>query len=349
MLKNICLIVLAGLLQSCSPGGGVSVRPDNAVIIGINYVGITVSDLDRATQLYTESFGVKEVQSVDLRTEALIDAVIGREDIQFKTRLLRSSNAHLRLFEFQNSSVEAKDTAFVPVNGPGIAHVCVQVDQLTEAYPRFLAGGGTAVGAEDMTQLNPRNPVFYAYARDQDQTMFEIEHVDIAKLNLDKPVKNKYRIRHVALASPDIDRIRGFYSVLLEQKKPRRLGRWFRLKGDKFDDVSGLPKSEIEMAFFNVRNMELEIAQYYSHPTTLPASPRALDALGHSIIVYDVSNIDAAREKLIKAGGVVVHEAISMDGMPMLVGRDPDGNLLGFQPLAKSSPLSSKHFDGDGT
>lgn len=327
---------------------GVTPRPEDAVIRGINYVGVTVSNLEQTTALYGDAVDLTTVDERPL--EGLSALINSDENMDAMTRLMRGANAQIRFMQFASPSDAAMKTPKVEVNGPGIAHIAFQVAKKTEAYDRFLARGATPVAATtEMAQLNPRNPVQYAYARDGDQTMYEFEHVDIAKLNLDTPPKNNYRIRHVALATPDFDRAVKFYSVLLEQKRPRRLGRLKHLSGEMFDQVSGLEGAELKMAFFQVRNMELEIAEYVSHPTEIPSSPRPLDALGHNMIVFDVEDIAAAQDKLMAAGGTIVGEAKPMDGGMILFARDLDNNLLGFQQFPADSVFSSQNFANDGT
>ena len=127
------------------------------------------------------------------------------------------------------------------------------------------------------------------------------------------------------------------------------MGEWFPLGNDNTAKVSGLPGSKLEMAWFQVRNLELEIFQYHSHPTKDLAKPRPLDALGYNMIVFDVSDMKAARKRLVDAGGTVVTEAGPMDGGQIMFGRDPDGNLLGLQTVAAQAVVSSKNFKNNGT
>lgn len=350
MLKFI-LGVVAVLLSAVTYlvlTSGVSERPENPIVKGIHYVGISVADLEQSSQLYEESFGLTSVRSSELSNEPAIEALAGRKGVVAKTRLLRSSNGQLRLMAFQGGVDGVANVSRQEVKGPGFAHVCLQVNQKTEAYDKFLAGGAEPIGAKEMVQLNPRNPVYYAYARDPNDTIFEVEHVDVEALELDTPPKNDYRMRHIALASPDIDRSVDFYSVLLEQDRPRRLGRLFAMEGEKFDDVSGLPDTKLKMAFFQLRNMELEIAQYLSHATKAPATPRPLEAMGYNMIVFEVTDLKAAKALLLKAGGTVVIESSPMDEGVLMFGRDVDNNLLGFQVLPENSELSAAQFTNNG-
>ena len=126
------------------------------------------------------------------------------------------------------------------------------------------------------------------------------------------------------------------------------MGRFFGISGEKVDAVSGLPDSTLKMAWFQTRNLELEIVQYTSHPTARPKAPRPLNAPGYNMIVFDVGDLGQAKTALVRAGGTVVAEAQPMDGGEILFGRDPDGNLLGFQRVATTAPVSSQNFKNNG-
>ncbi len=337
-----CLSAVA--LIGCSSGE--PGRADNAVVRGVHYVGVTVSDLDRSADFYHSVANLNEVDGAELHNHEMVEKLLGRSDVELATKVMTSVNAQLRLFDFENPSPEAMSAKPVRVFGPGIAHLCFQVHDKTETYQKFLAHGGVAIGATEMWK-NPKTQVSYAYGHDLDNAIVEVEHVDVAALNLEVPPKNDRRIRHVSLATPDIDRAVDFYSHLLQEENPRRTG-WFNASGDAVDMVTGEAESELRFAWFQVRNLELEIIQYVSHPTQLPAEPRPLDALGYNMVVFDVSDMNIARERLLAAGGEIVSEDQVMDGQPIIFARDLDGNLLGFQKLSDDSPLTSQKFSGNG-
>lgn len=347
-IKMLAMGVTSALLVSgCSWFAKEPTRPANPVLMGVSYVGMSVSDLDRATDLYTQSAGLKAVHD-DVLDDASALTAISDHKGEIRTRLLRGANAQLRLMQFEAPSQSAVDATALPVNGPGIAHVCFQVDAKTQTYQQFLQLGATHVGHPDMVQLNPKRPVQYAYIRDFDGAAVEIEHVDVAKLELDTPPKHSQRIRQISLATTDMDRIVDFYSVLFEEQNPRRAGRLISISGDKVDRVSGIPGSAIEMAWFQSRNLELEIIEYLSHPPEALATPRPFAALGYNIVVFNVTSLAKIREKLITAGATIVDESSIWDENSMLLARDPDGNLLGFQALGDDSPYSAKQFKDNG-
>lgn len=340
-------LILAGTLILAACGQPSDPEPDN-IITGVNYIGLSVADIDKSKTFYQGPANLAMLEDASI-TASLFPADWGLNlDTVIDTHMLRSVNAQVRLMQFSSQSDAAGDSARVEVYGPGIAHVCYQVAKETGAYQKFLAVGAEVIGAKEMVRLSDRNPVEYAYARDLDGSMFEVEHVDVAALELPEPPKNKYRIRHVSLATADMNRLIGFYSAFLGGQEPRRVGRWWTLTGEKLDKVSGEKDSEIEMAWFQIRNLELELIQYHSHQLDKDPEPRPVDALGYNMIMFDVSDLQVARKRLIDAGGTVVSGLIEMDGGQTLFGRDPDGNLLGLQKVPPSALVSSQNFANNG-
>lgn len=335
---------LAVMLAAC--GGGEYALPETSVVKGVNFVGIAVEDLDAATAFYQAGTDFEVVDEASLSDQAALDAIAGRAGVSAETRMLRTVNAQISLMAFSDPT---EDWDAVPVQGPGIMHVCFQVDQETEAYQRFLAAGGEFLGAEDLVHLNPRNPVYYGYLEDLDGAIVEIEHVDIDALNLETPPPNQYRMRHVALTTPDVDRLADFYSVFLSQPEPRRIGGRNGFSGDRIDAVTGLDASKIRMAWFQVRNLELEITSLVSHPTELPATPRPVDAPGYNMVVFEVEDLTAAAQLFEAAGGSLETDAEDFLGQPIVFGRDPDGNLIGLQASVADAVVSSRNFSGNGT
>ncbi|WP_299082480.1 VOC family protein [uncultured Paraglaciecola sp.] len=347
-MRNI-LIGLATtlLLSGCSWLITSPSRVENPIVEGVNYVGMTVRDLDRSEKLYSDAADVQVVQNGVIENHPLINELTQRADTSIKTRLMKSVNAQVLFMEFAQPSEAAKNTVPIKANGPGLAHLAFQVVDRTETYQQFLAGGAKHIGAKEMWK-NPKTHVSYAYAFDLDDAIVEVEHVDVAALDLPKPPANDRRIRHISLATLDMPRLIDFYSILLETKDPRRWGRFFHNSGESLDKVSGLPDSETEMAWFQVRNLELEIIQYFNPEAKALNKPRPIDATGFNMIMFDVTNLTAAKAKFLEAGGTLVKEGQTFTDGETFFGRDPDGNLLGFQALPAASPFSAKNFKNNG-
>ena len=337
-------IVLAATLAAC--GGGPKELPEDAVVKGVNFVGIAVADLDAATEFYQAGTDLEIVDDGIVTESSALDTLAGRSGVSANSRMLRTVNAQISLMSFAEPT---QDWDPVPVEGPGIMHVCFQVDQETQAYQRLLAAGGEFLGEEELVHLNPRNPVYYGYLEDLDGSIIEIEHVDIEVLNLDSPPPHQYRMRHFAFTTPDVDRLADFYSVFLEQPDPRRIGGRNGFSSERVDAITGLDGSTIRMAWFQVRNLELEITSLVSHPTTLPETPRPVDAPGLNMVVFDVDDLDAAVELFLTAGGTIETDVEDFHGAPTVFGRDPDGNIIGLQAAATDAVVSSRNFSGNGT
>ncbi len=343
-LGLLSVLTLAG----CSWFSAEPSRVENPVVRGVDYVGMTVSNLERSSVLYQKAADLTPSDITQIDSHPVVNSLVGRDGAKAKSRLLTSVNAQLKLTEFTQPAAKAANTPHLEVYGPGIAHVCYQVAKHTHTYETFLANGATPIGDPEMIHLNPKNPVYYAYAHDPDHILFEVEHVDVQALELPTPPKNEYRIRHVSLATTDMDRSVDFYSHLLETKDPRRAGSLIKLSGEKLDKIAGQKDAAIEMAWFQIRNLELEIIQYHSPQPAPLNTPRPFDALGYNSVVFDVTDLAAAKALLLEAGGTLVSDARPMDGGYIMYGRDLDGNLLGFQKSADGSPYSSQQFADNG-
>lgn len=329
------LIYLGAVVTgSCSSTGSDTPMPraDGPVVRGISYVGISVSDIDRTAAYFTAAGGLIEVDRTDLRSAALDR--IGGKAIRAKTRTLRSNSGQIRLMQFDRPAAAARAAKIVPVQGPGITHVCFQSPDNKPIFPKFVAAGAKALSRTgDLVQLRPDVPVKYAYLRDADGTMIEIEQLLLDNLKFD------HRMRHVAIASMDIDRTVAFYTAVLG-KAPRE--RRSNLVNKTLDITANLDDMKLDVAWFQVSNLELEIWEYLNPVPTPATEVRPLEALGHNMIVFDVSDPAVALQRLQDAGGLRVAAPSPMDGGQIAFGRDPDGNLIGFfRPGSDASPFST--------
>ena len=328
------LLVFVLAIVGC---GGPSPMVENPLITGVNFVGMSVRTVSESVGHLKYAVELKEIELDSTPFKKL-------EVVPERVGLLRGANAHLLLMQFEHGA----RSAAVPVNGPGIAHICYQVDAKTKAYQKFIEGGATHIGDPNLVQLRSGVPVSYAYAKDRDGIVFEVEHVDIDQLDLPEPPPHQYRIRHVSIATSDMSKSLDFYSSLLEQPRPRRAGRFFKLRGEALDKISGFPNSKIQMAWFQTHNLELEIIQYHNPVPKVAKNARSLDALGYNMIVFNVSDLSRVANWVKQAGGELLEKDAEVMGQKTVFARDPDGNLLGFQEATIDSPVSSYHFDGNG-
>lgn len=349
MNRFLAAIFLAICVTGCggaTPHGPLPDRADK-IVQGVNYVGVVINDIEQSSSIYTTAGDLTVTQNTALDGNTVINELAGR-DVVVKTRLLRSVNGQIRLMQFENPSQDALSASPVGIQGPGFSHVCFQAAAKKMTLQRFLEAGATPLASAEMVTLNPRNPVQYAYLRDIDQTIIEVEHVDFSALDPDVSPKNDHRLRHVAIATSDVDRAANFYSVLFEDSKPRRIGGANGFGGASVDKLSGIAQAKLRMAWFQIRNMEFEIGDYVNLQTPEPNEPRAFDATGYNMIVFDVTDIERARQLLLDAGGSIASELGELDGGQIFFGRDKDLNLLGFQVIGSDALVSAKRFKDNG-
>lgn len=336
-IKIFALISSTLLVSACGRPPLEERLADTALFEGVSFIGMTVADADRTAEAYAAGFGVERHVHESDGLDALVDVVAASDGGEVHVdSTLRTTNAQLMLF----TPVDAPAAA-VPVNGPGIAHVCFQVDEKLDAYQRFLKAGASVIGDPDMVKLSPINPVRYAYVHDPDGMVVEVEHVNMTIANLIQDVEVDRRFRHVSLATGDIDRLMTFYQNFLGVKKPRRSPR---LLSEKFDRVSGLPGSELYMGWMHIGNVEVEFVQYLSHPVTTEPKPRPLSALGYNLIMLDVTDLDKAQVRFVNAGGQIVSDSLRVNGERVVLGRDPDKNLVGMGNFNDASVYAASQF-----
>ena len=349
MLRGLFALAGAVALSGCSLIGAQPDQELDDLIVGVHYVGIVVPDVESSASYYEAAFDVERMGVDEFDLGGVPTALAPDSAESTRSLLLRSANAQVRLMSFEGADyTPPADQIAVPVQGPGIMHVCFQAIEEVNAYARAIAAGASTIGNPEPVTLNPRNPVKYGYITDASGIVTEVEEVDVSQLDLPEPPKNSIRMRHVAFATPDVERMASFWSAFLGGQEPRRIGSWMSISGENIDAVSGIPGSEIEMAWFQLRNLEIEIAQYHSHPTELPSRPRPLDAPGYNMVVFDVTDLAAARQRVLDAGGTLIDGEGSLDGAEIIFGRDPDGNLIGLQSLPESSIYSAKNFADQG-
>jgi len=116
-------------------------------VTGVNHIGITVGDIDRAVDWYVSVFGLRVLDGVivcdtttpgaDRRADVFGDRWGGMK----LAHLLTENGAGIELFQFTEPAVEEPDEAF-PYWRMGPHHVAFTVPDFDEALARLLEHGG---------------------------------------------------------------------------------------------------------------------------------------------------------------------------------------------------------------
>lgn len=143
-------------------------------------------------------------------------------------------------------------------------------------------------------------------------------------------------IHHVAISTPDLDRLVAFYRDVIGAEVMRE-SAW-PAGSDKIDSVVGLQGSAARTATLLLGNAYLEIFQYDS-PAARPQVPmRPVNDHGYTHFCLDVVDIDAEYARL-AAAGMTFHCAppalgeMGSGSLRSTYGRDPDGNVIELQEL----------------
>ncbi len=298
----------------------------NSGIRGIHHIGLVVTDLAAAQTFYRDTTGL--APSADA---ALLPALGIAPEAAPTPQLgaLAGPNAYLALQQFDPPV--PGPLGGMPVAGPGVTHICFQCPMGRDLYGRMRKAQAQPVSRGDAPVDLGGYGVHYAYLRDPDELMFEIEQIDDPKFSGD------LWLAHVALVSPDIERLEAFYEKLLG------VGPYNRnpmLRGSRADRVTGIDQVQIQATWFNAGNMVLELWQYLKPATPAPAAPAAYAQTGYNKFVFEVESLDTQLRRLESLGIALEGAPQATAAGPCAFGRDPDGNLFALLELPADSPLS---------
>ncbi len=298
-------------------------------VIGIHHIGMSVSDLKASVDFYSHALGISAEHLIATQQDNGVSAYGASSN----SALMTFPNGYLKLSEYDRSDLPS--TAVVPVKGPGITHVCYQSPTQENIYQRLMDSGATPVsrGKEPVHLLG--QGVYYAYARDRDGIMYETEHLDRS------PFEGPIWFSHVALVSPNLDRLVEFYGLLLNAEPSRRTNR---ASGPTFDEVADYDDVMIRAAWFDVGNMILEMWQFVNPVTPEPKQPPAFEALGYNKVAFEVSDLEKEVERLSEQGiEFLAPLGSSEDGLEACL-RDPDGNLVSLIQPQERTGRSVRHL-----
>ena len=303
-----------------------------STIKGINHVSLSVSDLKASMAFYSDAASFKVESTIKLSNSAA-EKASGFTNEPVARAVLKAPNGQLELSQYDASVAGPAEE--VSTTGPGVTHVCYQSPTTQDVYSRFKSLGATPVSNRGKQPVDLGGyGVYYAYSRDSDGIMFETEHLD--KPHFEGPAW----FSHVALVSPDIDRLVDFYQNLFGYKPNRRSNK---VTGPRFDEVIDFDETYIRAAWFDTSNMILELWQFVNPVTPEPGAPLPFEKIGYNKFAFEVSDIDADYKRLVESGVQFLSEPVQTDESTEVYARDPDGNLFS---LIQPAPGSSISIDG---
>ncbi|QLC25368.1 hypothetical protein HFP57_10270 [Parasphingopyxis algicola] len=251
-----------------------------------------------------------------------IDVDIRPDETDPGCRWLAGANFYVALHPANPGSQPDRDRQ---VCYPGIGHFCVQSGD-GEGLWQSLADGGMRFNDKPVAL---GTGAIYAYGRDRDATLVEVEGVPNAE------PQTPIWFAHVAIVTPDIARLSDFYARFIGCD-PHRTGRF---DNPLFSNVTGMPDVDVSAAWIRTSSIQLEMWQYH-HPPTGPASPTDAGAAGYRHIGFCCEDLDAEIARL-DAAGIAVAEGDPVGGQRTAWTRDPDGNRVALVEIVDAeAPLA---------
>jgi len=303
--------------------------PSNpSTIKGINHIGLSVSDMEASIAFYKEATSL-ELEPSKRLSNTMAEKASGFTNEPVARATLKGPNGRLELSQYDPSL--AGPIEVIPVQGPGVTHVCYQSPTSVDIYSRFKSLGATLVSrGTDPVDLGGYG-VYYAYERDSDGIMFETEHLD------EPHFEGSIWLSHIALVTHDLDRLVDFYEKLLGAKPDRRSNH---VSGPRFDEVIDFDETKIRAAWFDTTNMILELWQFTNPVTPEPGAPLPFEKLGYNKFAFECSDIQHDYRRLTESGVPFLSEPVQSDESTEVFARDPDGNLFSLIQPAPGSTIS---------
>jgi len=153
-------------------------------------------------------------------------------------------------------------------------------------------------------------------------------------------------IHHVAICTPDLDRLTAFYVDVVGFRRVME-SEW--RERPIVDRMIGVDGSAARQVMLDAGTTFLELFEYES-PAPVPADPaRGPSHHGYTHLCLDVADIDAEYERL-SANGMTFHappptvDELGSGRLRAIYGRDPDGNIVELQEVLDARvPFALEH------
>ena len=323
-----------------------SIKDTNTTIIGINHIAISVKDLDKVLDFYTQATGFEVIKRETVKDSVVADHLYGVKGVEYETATLKAPNMLFELTEFKHN--EAIETTFMPAQGPGMTHTCFQSPQNNPGYNKFVAAGAKVLTRGDKPVDIGGYGVTYAYAYDPEGNMMELEQLDgqlLAHSGYNQAWSDQgYDIwmSQVALVTHDIDRLMGYYQQVLGFK-PQRTGEY--ANNAKLDKIANFDGLALQGGWFrmNQKSKMMEFWQYKNPKTQQNTTIRQPGDLGYSFSL-EVTDIQKEYRRLKALGVDFVSEPQLLGEFWQVFARDPDSNVYSLRQAVNPASTYSVHY-----
>jgi len=332
--------VLASAVLSALGTAAQQFGPNKGQVVGIEFDGRMVSDLDKSVQFY-KILGFTEVPNVDKswRNDEVMNRIHGTKQVESRmAKLTINSNIsgkpftlYLREFRgIQRRDVTKGKTAWEP----GATHIDLTVPDAAKMWSDLKAANmlWPRTWGGELVALPGSSKGTLAYITDPDGMDVEIlEQRPPAPAADGRPAfsGDPPGFNHIGLVILDSDKTRGFYGVMLGEEMPSTPSPW--IGGDFIDSAVGGHGNVIRIvngtfaeAADHSARMRFEIVEYQNRKK--PLEPYAITDIGVNYIGLEVSDIDSLVARLKGYGIPLVSDGIveMKGGYRVALVRDPD-------------------------
>ncbi len=140
-------------------------------------------------------------------------------------------------------------------------------------------------------------------------------------------------IHHVAISTPNLERIVAFYRDVIGAEVVYE-GGWEQ-GSERIDSIVGLKDSHAKQAMLKMGNAFLEFFEYVNPPGAPIKQGYGVNDHGYTHFALDVKDIDEEYERLCKNGMTFNCPPPDFVNGPIRAtyGRDPDGNVIEIQQI----------------
>ena len=141
------------------------------MITGFNHTSFTVANVDRAVQFWTEGLGFRAT-SVSERTGDWQGQVTGIPGAKLKIAHLVGYGHHMEFIEYLQTP---DNSVTLQPNGAGVAHVCLEVEDIGSTINTLATMGATPQGKLIEVDSGPFTGCRAIYMRDPNGVIIELE------------------------------------------------------------------------------------------------------------------------------------------------------------------------------
>lgn len=343
-LAFVCALLAlasAALLPSSSAAPQAFLGNSAGQVVGIEFDGRSVSNLDRSVAFY-KLLGFSEVPGVDKswRNDPVMDQIHGTKGVESRmaklsinTNLGEQTPFTLYLREFRGikrRNVMGGKTAWEP----GATHIDLTIPDAEKMWSDLKAANMLWPRTWDgkLIPLPGQTKGTVAYITDPDGMDVEIVEQRPAVPAMDgRPARpaDPPGFNHIGLVILDPEKAKAFYGALLGEQLPAAPSPW--VSGDFMDSAVGghgnvlrIVNGTFPLAADRDARMRFEIVEYENRKK--PVQPYDITDIGVNWIGLEVTDIDALIARLKGAGIQVVSDGIAemKGGYRVALVRDPD-------------------------